>query len=116
MSVPRPPFIDSGRLQQQSLMDLQRAYDTFQHDLLWACLDIVGVGPGLLAAIESFISAVMTCGQSRAFPGPAEWGAAGVLPQSHSVWHLFDGLHGHWECCAPHAGMQLGSGRWISLV
>ena len=29
---------------------------------------------------------------------------------------FFDGLHGHLDCCLAHAGLQLGSGRWVSAL
>ena len=29
---------------------------------------------------------------------------------------FFDGLHGHLDCSLPHAGLQLGSGRWVSAL
>ena len=29
---------------------------------------------------------------------------------------FFDGLHDHLHSCAPMAGMQLGSGRWLSSL
>ena len=29
---------------------------------------------------------------------------------------FFDGLHGHLDCSLPHAGLQWGSGRWVSAL
>ena len=50
-------FIDRAMLQQRpsflSCVDLQKAYDTVQHGLLWARLEGIGVGPKMLAAIKS---------------------------------------------------------------
>ena len=50
-------FIDRAILQQRplfvSFVDLQKAYDTVQHGLLWARLEGIGVGPKMLAAIKS---------------------------------------------------------------
>ena len=55
-------------------------------------------------------------GRGRAFPGPAEWGAAGLPSQPYMFGIFCDGLHGHLEYCLPHAGLQLGSDRWVSAL
>ena len=37
-------------------VDLQKAYDTVQHHILWNKLESIGVGPRMLAAIRSLYS------------------------------------------------------------
>ena len=37
-------------------VDLQKAYDTVEHDMLWSKLESIGVGPHMLAAIQSLYS------------------------------------------------------------
>ena len=41
-------------------MDLQKAYDTVQHPLLWDKLESIGVGPRMLAAIRSLYSMALS--------------------------------------------------------
>ena len=53
-------FIDTARISRRPLyacfVDLQKAYDTVQHPLLWDKLESTGVGPRMLAAIRSLYS------------------------------------------------------------
>ena len=50
-------FIDRAILQRRPLfvafVDLQKAYDIVQHDLLWAHLEAIGVNPRMMAAFRS---------------------------------------------------------------
>ncbi len=50
-------FIDHARLAKRALytcfVDLQKAYDTVQHELLWKRLRQIGVSPRMLAAVQS---------------------------------------------------------------
>ena len=104
-------FIDRAILQRRpqfvAFVDLQKAYDTVQHDLLWARLEAIGVSPRMLAAIRSLYSS-----------GALSMRVRQGCPLSPTLFGIFfDGLHSHPDSVAPHAGVQLGSGRWVpSLV
>lgn len=53
-------FIDNACIAKRPLyacfVDLQKAYDTVQHEMLWNKLESIGVGPRMLAAIQSLYS------------------------------------------------------------
>ena len=53
-------FVNRASLWRRPLIvafvELQKAYDTVQHDLLWAHLDAIGVHPCMVAAIRSLYS------------------------------------------------------------
>ena len=53
-------FIDTACISKRPLyacfVNLQKAYDTVQHDLLWNRLQFIGVSPHMLAAIRSLYS------------------------------------------------------------
>ena len=118
-------FIDTACFAKHPLyacfVDLQKAYDTVQHNTLWSTLKSIGVGPRMLAAIQSLYSSETlslkvadTAGQPRA----QLMGVRQGCPLSPTLFGIFfDRLHDHLQSCAPMAGMQLGSGRWLlSLV
>ena len=117
-------FIDTACFAKRPLyacfVDLQKAYDTVQHDMLWSKLESIGVGPRMLAAIQSLYSSgtlsmkvAGTAGQPRA----QQMGVRQGCPLSPTLFGVFfDGLHDHLQSCAPAAGMQLGSGRWVSSL
>ena len=118
-------FIDRAILQRRPLfvafVDLQKAYDTVQHDLLWARLEAIGVTPRMLAAIRSLYSSGELSMRVGGTAGPSLLQQNGVrqgCPLSPTLFGIFfDGLHNHLDSVAPHAGVQLGSGRWVpSLV
>ena len=118
-------LIDGAILQRRPLfvafVDLQKAYDTVQHDLLWARLEAIGVSPRMLAAIRSLYSSGALSMRVGGTAGPSLLQQNGVrqgCPLSPTLFGIFfDGLHSHLDSVAPHAGVQLGSGRWVpSLV
>ena len=117
-------FIDRAILQQRplfvSFVDLQKAYDTVQHGLLWARLEGIGVGPKMLAAIKSLYASGTLSMKVGGAAGPSLVQQNGVrqgCPLSPTLFGIFfDGLHGHLDCSLPHAGLQLGSGRWVSAL
>ena len=112
-------FIDRAILQRRPLfvtfVDLQKAYDTVQHDLLWARLEATGVRPRMLAAIRSLYSSgalSMRVGGTAGATLLQQNGVRQRCPLSPTHFGIFfDGLHGHLDSVAPHAGVQLGSGR-----
>ena len=74
----------------------------------------------MLAAIKSlYASGTLSMKVGRA-AGPSLVQQNGVRqgcplsPASFGI--FFDGLHGHLDRCLPHAGLQLGSGRWVSAL
>ena len=83
-------------------------------------LESIGVGPRMLAAIQSLYSSgtlsmkvAGTAGQPRA----QQMGVRQGCPLSPTLFGVFfDGLHDHLQSCAPAAGVQLGSGRWVSSL
>ena len=117
-------FINRAILQQRplfvSFVDLQKAYDTVQHGLLWARLEGIGVGPKMLAAIKSLYASGTLSMKVEGAAGPSLVQQNGVrqgCPLSPTLFGIFfDGLHGHLDCSLLHAGLQLGSGRWVSAL
>ena len=101
-------------------VDLQKAYDTLQHHLLWDRLESIGVGHHMLAAIRSLYSSgtlsmkvAGTVGQPRL----QQMGVRQGCPLSPTLFGLFfDGLHDHMHSCASTAGIQLRSGKWVSSL
>ncbi len=79
-------FIDHAKLAKRALytcfVDLQKAYDTVQHDLLWGRLRLIGVSPRMLAAIQSLYATRYISDEDRWHSWPASCaahgGAAGV--------------------------------------
>ena len=117
-------FIDRAILQQRplfvSFVDLQQAYDTVQHGLLWARLEGIGLGPKMLAAIKFLYASGTLSMKVRGAAGPSLVQQNGVrqgCPLSPTLFGIFfDDLHGHLDCSLPHAGLQLGSGGWVSAL
>lgn len=117
-------FIDQARLAKRPLyicfVDLQKAYDSARHDLLWARLCHIGVGHRILTAIQSlYVSGTLsmkvdgTAGQ----PAVQRMGVRQGCPLSPTLFGIFfDGLHDHWQSCAHTARLQLRSGRWVSSL
>ena len=97
----------------------QKAYDTAQHGWLWA-LEAIGVGPKMLAAIKSLYASGTLSMKVGGVAKPSLVQQNGVrqdCPLSPTLFGiLFDGLHGHLDRSLPHAGLQLGSGRWVSAL
>ena len=117
-------FIDTACFAKRPLyacfVDLQKAYDTVQHDMLWSKLESIGVGPRMLAAIQSLYSSgtlSMKVAGTAGQPRTQQMGVRQGCPLSPTLFGIFfDGLHDHLHSCAPMAGMQLGSGRWLSSL
>ena len=117
-------FIDRALLQRRTLfvcfVDLQKAYDTVQHELLWARLHGIGVGPRMLAAVRSLYSSgtlSMKVGGTAGQPSVQQNGVRQGCPLSPTLFGIFfDGLHDHLHQHAPRAGLQLDSGRWVSSL
>lgn len=117
-------FIDKAILLRRPLfvcfVDLQKAYDTVQHELLWARLRHIGVGPRMLAAIQSLYSSGTLSMKVAGTAGPPRVQQNGVrqgCPLSPTLFGIFfDGLHSHLDSHAPCSGLQLGSGRWVSCL
>ena len=80
-------------------MDLQKAYDTVQHHLLWDRLESIGVGPRMLAAIKSLYSngtLSMKVAGTAGEPRLQRMGVRQGCPLSPTLFGLFfDGLHEH---------------------
>ena len=99
-------------------VDLQKAYDIVQHDMLWSKLESIGVGPRMLAAIQSLYSSgtlSMKVAGTAGQPQTQQMGVRQGCPVSPTLYGIFfDGLHDHLQSCTQTAGTQLGSGRWLS--
>ena len=112
-------FIDRALITSRALyvcfVDLQKAYDTVQHALLWGRLRLIGVGPRMLAAIQSLYASdtlAMKVGGTAGAPLAQQNGVGQGCPLSPTLFGIFfDGLHTHLDHTAPHAGVQVGSGH-----
>lgn len=117
-------FIDTARISRRPLyacfVDLQKAYDTVQHPLLWDKLESIGVGPRMLAAIKSLYSSgtlSMKVAGTAGGPRIQQMGVRQGCPLSPTLFGLFfDGLHDHLHSCASASGIQLRSGKWVSSL
>ena len=117
-------FIDRACISKRPLfacfVDLQKAYDTVQHDLLWARLQAIGVSPRMLAAIKSLYSGgtlAMKVNGTAGSPAVQQMGVRQGCPLSPTLFGIFfDGLHDHLQQHAPTAGLQLQSGRWVTSL
>ena len=78
-------------------VDIQKAYDTVQHHLLWDRLESIGVGPRMLAAIKSLYSSgtlSMKVAGRAGQPRLQRMGVRQGCPLSPTLFGLFfDGLH-----------------------
>ena len=74
----------------------------------------------MLAAIKSLYASGTLSMKVGGAAGPSLFQQNGVrqgCPLSPTLFGiLFDGLHGHLDCSLPHAGLLLGSGRWVSAL
>ena len=73
-----------------------------------------------LAAIKSLYASGTLSMKVGGAAGPSLVQQNGVrqgCPLSPTLFGIFlDGLHGHLDCSLLHAGLQLGSGRWVSAL
>ena len=78
------------------------------------------MGPKMLAAIKSLYASGTLSMKVGGAAGPSLVQQNGVrqgCPLSPTLFGIFfDDLHGHLDCSSPHAGLQLGSGRWVSAL
>ena len=72
----------------------------------------------MLAAIRSLNSSgALSSGGTTGPPLLQQTGVRQGCTLSPALFGIFfDGLHGHLDIAAPHAGVQLGSGRWVSSL
>ena len=95
-------------------------YDTVQLGLFWSRLEGIGVGPRVFAAIKSLYASGTLFLKVGGAAGPSLVQQNGVrqgCPLSPTLFGIFfDGLHGHLDCSLLPAGLQLGSGRWVSAL
>ena len=117
-------FVDRARLRQVPLytcfIDIQKAYDSVQHQLLWARLRHVGVCGPMLAAIQSLYATgtiSMKVGGTAGEPKVQQMGVRQGCPLSPTLFGIFfDGLHDHFRTVCPSGGLQLGSGRRVPFL
>ena len=117
-------FIDTACISKRPLyacfVDLQKAYDTVHHDLLWDRLKSIGVGLRMLAAIKSLYSSgtlSMKVAGTAGQPRLQRMGMRQGCPRSPTLFGLFfDGLHDHLHSSASTAGIQLRCGKWVSSL
>ena len=108
-------FINTARISRRPLcacfVDLQQAYDTVQHHLLWNKLESIGVGRRMLAAIRSLYSSgtlSMKMAGTAGEPRIQQMGVRQGCPLSPTLFGLFfDGLHDRLHSCASASGIQL---------
>ena len=117
-------FIDTACISKRPLyacfVDLQKAHDTVQHDLLWNRLKSIGVGPRMLAASKSLYSSGTLSMKVAGTAGQLRLQRMGVhqgCPLSPTLFGLFfDGLHDFLHSSASAAGIQLRSGKCVSSL
>ena len=107
-------FIDRSRFQKQPLfaafVDLKKAYDSVQHDLLWASLRRLGVHGSMLAAVQSLYDGgtmrMKISGRAGA-SGTARVGVRQGCPVSPTLFGIFfDDLHARLVADCPTAGLD----------
>ncbi len=100
-------------------MDLQKAYDTVQHDLLWGRLRLIGVSPRMLAAIQSLYATgtlAMKIDGTAGQPAVQHMGVRQGCPLSPTLFGIsFDGLHDYLLAWAPIVDMQRAVGLFIGV-
>ena len=113
-ALQRPGWQEAGKRTTVALDD------TVQHDMWWSKLESIGVGPRMLAAIQSLYSSgtlPMKVAGTAGQPRTQQMGVRQGCPLSPTLFgSFFDGLHDHLQSRAPMSGMQLGSGRWLSSL
>ncbi len=118
-------FIDHARLAKRALytcfVDLQKAYDTVQHELLWDRLRQIGVSPRMLpVAVQSLYATgtlAMKIDGAAGQPAVQHMWVRQGCPLSPTLFGIFfDGLHDFLLAWAPAVGVQLKSGRWVSSL
>ena len=116
-------FIDRSRFQKQPLfaafVEIEKAYDSVQHPLLWASLQRKGVHGKMLAAIQSLCSrgamSMKVCGRAGA-TGTAQVGVRQGCSLSPTLFGLFfDDLHSQLQSDCPSAGIECRGHRIPSL-
>ena len=88
---PREGFVDRFKLEKQpffaAFVNLKKAYDSVQHELLWAALQRVVVHGAMLAAIQSMSNGVTTrmkvLGKARAAGTARDGVRQGLPPAPH---------------------------------
>ena len=112
-------LVDRSRFHKQPLFTAFVAYDSRQHQLLWASLQRKGVHGKMLAAIQSLYAggsmSKKVCGSSGA-SGTAQVGVRqGCRLRPTLFGLLFDDLCGHLQAECPRAGVQCRGSRIPSL-
>ena len=101
-------------------VDIQKAYDTVQHDLLWGRLASIGVQGRMLAAIKSLYASgtlSMKVGGTAGTPGVQRMGVRQGCALSPMLFGIFfDGLHRHMGSTAPASGLMLSPGRRVPFL
>ena len=101
-------------------VDIQKAYDTVQHGLLWERLAGLGVQGRMPAAIQSLYASgtlSMKIEGTAGLPQLQRMGVRQGCPLSPILFGLFfDGLHEHLSGLAPAAGLLLRSGRQVPFL
>ena len=107
-------FVDRSKFQKQPLfaafVDLKKAYDSVQHDLLWASLERRGLHGSMLAAIQSLYDGgtmrMKISGKAGA-SGTARVGVRQGCPLSPTLFGIFfDDLHARLLADCPTAGLD----------
>ena len=117
-------YVDRARIRKVPLyacfVDIQKAYDTVQHGLLWGRLAGLGDQGRMLAAIQSLYDSgtlSMKVGGTAGRPQVQQMGVRQGCPLSPTLFGLFcDGLHEHLIGLAPTAGLLLRSGRHVPVL
>ena len=101
-------------------VDIHKAFDTAQHDLLRGRLTSVGVQGCMLTAIRSLYASgtlSMKVGGMAGAPGLQCMGVRQGCPLSPTLFGIFlDSLHQHTSAMAPESGLVLTSGRRVPFL
>ena len=112
-------FIDHAKQALYTrFVGLQKAYDTFQHDLLWGRLRQIGVRSRMLPAFQ-FLYATRTSAMkidgTTGQPAVQHMGVQQVCPLSPTLFGIFfDGLHDYMLAWAPAVVPQSKPYAWPS--